>query len=268
MKTKNKVSLVNMTTGIMVVTISIVAIWFIGFVVTSAFDLNVFTRRTSDFLLSFIGFSAVLIFCSAILNISLNIGIIADSRVSAEDNRDVKKLNKNLYLSVLVGIVLFIAFLFLGDFLTRKYEKDKLVDSSDYVIKTYSETFNKIAQGLTDTSRVKNIPESLRFLSNLKSEFPSVDLITSGTYNGQLTFLELTQSDSWKSLKEPLFGNSFYKCTDFDCKYLTDFFTRKTNDNLFWTKESDYKLYYPFDIKGTRFIIVFSKYERNGKIGS
>lgn len=268
MKINTKIRLANLTTWIMLITISIIAIWFIGFVVSNTFDLNVFTQKASTFIYSFIGFSSVLVVCSAILNISINISIIADSKISNAVSSNFKTINKKLYFTILIVISGLIAFLFLGDYLTRKNVKDKLVDSSDYIVKTYSESINKIGPCLIDTAKVAKVPEVLKFLSEQKSEFPKVILISSGKYDGQLTFLEIDHFTSGKTLKEPLFGNSFYKCEDYDCQYLTDFFTGKTKEKFFWTEESDYKLYYPFEMNGVKFILLFTKFQRDGKIGS
>lgn len=268
MKSRNKIKLANLTTWTMVITISVIAIWFIGFVVANTFDLNVFTKRTSDFMFGFIGFAAVLVLCSAILNISLNIGLIADSKVQEIKTEGENLVGKKFYLAFLLGIIALITFLFIGDFLTRKNEENKLVDAADYIVETYSESISKIGPSLTDTSKVGQIPEILKFLSNQKSEFPSVTLLTSGKYDGQLTFLEILHWKSEKSLKEPLFGNSFYKCQDYDCEYLQDLFTGKTTESMFWTEKNDYKLYYPFTENNTKYILLFTKYQRHGKVGS
>lgn len=268
MKSINKIKLASLTTWTMLITILIIAIWFIGFVVANTFDLNVFTKRTSDFMFGFIGFSAVLVLCSAILNISLNIGLIADSKVQEMKTEGSNILGKKFYFASLTGITALITFLFIGDFLTRKNEENKLVDAADYIIETYSESISKIGPSLTDTSKVAQIPEILRFLSNQKTEFPSVTLLTSGKYDGQLTYLEISKSGYEKSLKQPLFGNSFYKCQDYDCEYLKDLFTGKTTKPLFWTKKNNYKLYYPFIENNTKYILLFTKYQRHGKVGS
>jgi hypothetical protein len=95
MKISNKIKLANLTTWTMVITISFIALFFIGFVVTNTFDLNVFTSRTSDFIFSFIGFSSVIVVCSAILNISLNISLIADSKAPEQKDRGQVFVTKN-----------------------------------------------------------------------------------------------------------------------------------------------------------------------------
>ena len=268
MKTTNKIKLANLTTWIMVVTICVIALFFIGFVTTITFDLNVFTGRTSNFIFSFIGFAAVLVTCSAILNISLNIGLIADSKT--QDIKDSgKKIISKFFFVIVIGLVIsLVAFLFIGDFLTRQNEKNKLINEANDIITRYSESINKISVGLSDTSKVKDIPEILKFLSNQKEKFPSVNLITSDKFDGQLTFIEISSWENEESLKKPFYGNSFYKCEIQDCDYLNMFFNGKTTDTHFWTAENDYKLYFPFDKNKKKFILVFTKYERHGKVGS
>ena len=268
MKTSNKIKLANLTTWTMIITISLIAIFFIGFIFTTTFDLNVFDNETSEFIFSFIGFSAVFVICSAILNISLNIGIIADSRIHEIAENQSTILGKKFFLIIGFFIFSIISFLFIGDFLTRKYYKDELVKEANDIMTRYSESINKISVGLVDTSKVNEIPEILNFLSNQKEKFPSVRLITSDKYDGQLTFLEI---NSWKNndeLKTPYYGNSFYKCEIEDCEYLEKVFSTNTTEPLIWTKENDYKLYFPFLKQKKKFVLVFTKYQRNGKIGS
>ena len=159
MKTTNKIKLANLTTWIMVITICVIALFFIGFVTTITFDLNVFTKRTSEFIFSFIGFSAVLVVCSAILNVSLNIGLIADSKTQdIKDNGS--SLIKKKFAFVVVGLVIsLVTLLFIGDHLTRRNEKNILVNEANDIITRYSESINKISIGLSDTSKIKEIPD-------------------------------------------------------------------------------------------------------------
>ena len=79
------------------------------------FDLNVFTERTSTFIFSFIGFAAVLVICSAILNISINISLIADSQIQDISEIGISFISKKFIVTILGIVVAVVAFLFLGD---------------------------------------------------------------------------------------------------------------------------------------------------------
>ncbi|MBK7681873.1 MAG: hypothetical protein IPJ26_05050 [Bacteroidetes bacterium] len=267
MKISNKIKLANLTTWTMVITISFIALFFIGFVVTNTFDLNVFTSRTSDFIFSFIGFSSVIVVCSAILNISLNISLIADSKAQEQKDKGTSFVTKKFLFYTLGLIVIIVSFLFLGDYLTRQNEKNKLVSEANDIISRYQKSIDKISLGL-DTSKIGDIPEILKFLSNQKQEFPTVALITSDNYNGQLTFLAINEYNNKEDLKKPFYNNSFYKCQIHDCDYLNTYFNGQTKNSHFWTEKNDYKLYFPFESKGIKYILLFTKYERSGKFGS
>ena len=141
--------------------------------------------------------------CSAILNISLNIGLIADSRTQDIKYVGQSSITKKFFLIVTGLLISLVTFLFLGDFLTRQHEKNKLVSEANDIITRYSESINKISIGLADTSKVKDIPDILKFLSNQKEKFPSVQLITSDKFDGQLTFLLISSCESEESLKNP-----------------------------------------------------------------
>ncbi len=268
MKTSNKVKLSNLTTWTMVITICFIAIFFIGFIVTTTFDLNVFTNRASDFILSFIGFSSVVVLCSAILNISLNISLIADSKSQDLKHSDTHFITRKFIIYSLGLLALIIAFLFLGDFLTRQNEKNKLVSEANDIITRYKTSLDRISEALSDTVKIRTVPDELKFLSNQKQEFPSISIITCDKFNNQLTFLEITENDSQVDFKKPFYKNSFYRCKTEDCEYLNNFFAGAKKENFFWTEKNDYKLYFPFDFKGKKFILLFTKYVRYGKIGS
>ena len=268
MKIENKIKLANLTTWTMLITIAVIALWFIGFAVATTFNLNVFTNRTSEFILLFIAFAGFLVACSAVLNVSLNISLIADSKIQELRGKGTTLLNQKFYLGGLGLIGAMIAFLFLGDFLTRVHEKNELIKESNDIIARYDKSITDIANALNDTARLKEVPAILDFLSSQKYEFPDVRLITSNQFNGQLTFLAIDPNDEEKKLAKPFFGNSFYKCQKFDCEYLENYFTGKTREQFFWTEDNDYRLYYPFERSKQKFILLFNKYQRGGRLGS
>lgn len=253
----------------MIGTIGLIVLWFIGFIVSVTFDLNVFTSRTSEFFFSIIGFAFVLVTCAAILTISLNISLIADSKV--QDIKDVESksiLNRKFFYISGFIIFLLIGFLFVGDFLSRQNEKIKLENEANELIGTFEESIEDLTLFIQDTSQIQKIPEFLKVLSNQKEEFPTVTLITADKYNGETVFLEINGWASKSSLKEPYYDNSFYKCSMNDCEYLRKLFESQNIESYFWTEKNDYKYYYPVSKNGKKFVLLFTKFQRNGKFGS
>ena len=137
MKTSNKIKLANLTTWIMILTISLIVLFFIGFLIANTFELRVFTRRASDFIAYFVGLSFLAVACSAILNISINISLIADSRIDEFRDSASGLIPRKFYLYGVVVVGLLISFLFVGDFLTRQREKAKLPRQATDVVEKY-----------------------------------------------------------------------------------------------------------------------------------
>ncbi|MCB8964095.1 MAG: hypothetical protein H6536_03520 [Bacteroidales bacterium] len=269
MKPSLKVKISNLTTWIMLGTIALIILWFIGFIVSVTFDLNVFTSRTSEFFFSFIGFAAVLVTCAAILSISLNISLIADSKIQEMKLDSSKTLitKKFIYTSSLV-IAMLIAFLFAGDYLSRQNEKAKLVSEAEDLIARYQKSIEELTLFIQDTAQLGKIPEFLNVLSNQKEEFPTITILTSEKYKDETVFLEISGWTTKESLQKPYYDNSFYKCSMNDCDYLLEVFEKGKTDSFFWTEKNNYRYYYPIEKNGKQMLLLFSKYQRYGKFGS
>jgi preprotein translocase subunit SecE len=270
MKLTTKTKLANITIWVIVVTIVIIALFFFGFLISNTFDLKVFANRTSDFIWTLFGASMVIVICGAFLNISLNIGIIADSKVSeiVDKQTEKSKFNKNFLFTVILILIITGGFLFLGDFLTRQNEKRKLIVECEETLSLYNKSITDITKSLTDTALIGEIPNILKFLCEQKQEFPSIILITSDFYKGQLTYLKITPYMDKSVLKKEMFDFSFYPCDKNDCEYLKEVFETKKTDYYFWSENNNYKLYYPITKGKRKYILLFSKFDRYGKIGS
>lgn len=270
MKLQTKTRLANISIWVIIVTIVIIALFFFGFLISNTFDLKVFANKTSSFIWTLFAASMVIVICGAFLNISLNIGIIADSKVSELSNgqNDKSTFNKKFLYIVFMILIVIGGLLFLGDFLTRQNEKNKLIAECEETLSRYDKSIIDISNALTDTALIGQIPDILKLLGEQKQEFPSIILITCEIYKDQLTYLKITPYMSKSSLKKELYDFSFYPCDKNDCEYLKEVFEKNKTDYNFWSEENNYKLYYPI-IKGEKkFILLFSKVERYGKIGS
>lgn len=270
MKLQTKTRLANISIWVIVVTMVIIALFFFGFLISNTFDLKVFANRTSDFIWTLFGASMVIVICGAFLNISLNIGIIADSKVNDIKNEPAgnSTFTKNFLYVVFLILVVIGGFLFLGDFMTRENEKNKLIAECEETISRYDQSIADISKALTDTALISEIPDILKFLGEQKQEFPSIILITSDYYKEQLTYLKITPYMNKSDLKKEMFGFSFYPCDKNDCDYLKEVFETDKSDYFFWSENNNYKLYYPITKGEKKYILLFSKFDRYGKIGS
>lgn len=270
MKQSLKVKISNLSTWIMISTVGLIVLWFIGFIISNTFNLNVFASKTTEFFISLIGFALVLIICMTFLNISLNISLIAESKIKdlKIDETHNSFFNKRfLYVSSVILIAL-IGFMFIGDYLTRKNEKRIIETEAIDLVERSKQSIDELTILLNDTSTINQVPEILKMLSNQKAKFPTVSIITSDKYKNELIYLEIDRWTSLSTLKKPYFDYSFYKCDKAESDYLRDVFENRFNGSYTISEKNDYKFYYPFENNGRRIVLLFTKYERYGKIGS
>ncbi len=270
MKLKTKIRIANISIWVIVVTIALIALFFFGFLISNTFDLNVFENRTSDFIWILFAASLVIVACGAFLNISLNIGIIAESKINEIPDGQVKNgsFNKKFLIVIFLVLSIIMGFLFLGDFITRQSEKSILINECTETLARYDNSINYISKALTDTSLIGEIPDILKFLEEQKQEFPSIILITSGYYREQLSYLRITPYTSKSDLKKEMFNFSLYPCDKNDCDYLSEVFEKDKSDYYFWSENNNYRLYYPINTGEKKFVLLFSKYNRYGHTGS
>lgn len=267
MKIQAKRNLANLSIYIMMITIGIIIIWFVGFIVSMTFDLSVFTERTSTFFYTLLAASFVIVGCSAFLNISLNISVIADSRSGTEVEPHKIRYRK-IWSVTGIAVVAVVALLFIGDFLSRQEGKRELLTEANGVVTRYSNTIDKIPGMLKDSSQIDKIPSILKILSSQKETFNAVSIITSDFLDGQRIFLEINGYDEFKSLHHKYYDNSFFKGDEKDCAYLERVFSGKTDEPYIWTEKGDYWLFIPVTKAGQTFILYFTKVKRYGQIGS
>jgi hypothetical protein len=249
----------------MLLTILVIALWFIGFLVSNTFGLILFAQKTLVFLWSFLGLSIVLVLCAAILNISLNIGLIAESKWAELTRPEETRLGKKTGVWLLIGLTAFIAFLFAGDYFSRYAEKKRFMESAEYILETYAPSVNNISVGISDTSLAPFIPDALRFLSSQKAEFPRVFAIASKEVKSQRTFIEYNESSRHYIANQT---DQYYKCTNDDCEYLQSVLYGENMEPLYLNKGTEYRLYYPIRKDGVCFILVFTERNSYGSFGS
>ena len=203
MTTELKVKLANLTIVIITLTVVVVFFWFVVQTVSSAFHLNVFAEKTSEFFILLLGAALAIVFSAALLNICLNLSILADARIRELPTQQNATFGKSFFL-ILAGLLLaIIASLFGGDYLSRRQEKDRLISECNDLVSRYQVSVDKIATALKDTSIIDDIPTILEFLSSQKSDYNDIALIVATEFDGQTTFLHMNDNMLSSSLKIP-----------------------------------------------------------------
>ncbi|MDD5066801.1 MAG: hypothetical protein PHF84_07110 [bacterium] len=268
MKTDLKQKIVNLTNWIMLVTVILVGIWFYVFIITMTFKLKVFAENTTEFFFLFISAALSIVLCSVILNIGLNLSIIAESRkLKGAVKKNKFSLKKSLITAGTV-LVLIPCLLFLGNHLSRVKLEHRFISEAEELITRYDRTITKISSYLSSPRDIARIPGLLQFLSEHKAEYPDIQLILPARYDGQQVFLKITRYTPEKDLNKPLFNNTFFACDEAVTKYLSSVFSGKEANTHFFKKNEDVYVFIPVKKGNRNFVLVFSRIQRYGKFGS
>jgi hypothetical protein len=239
-------------------------------VICSGLDINPFRERTTSALLSAlfgsVGLCAALLF----LNVAANLSLIADASVPAEA-RGAKSPLKAWAAGVAAVIALLIAVIAVGQISSERRYLKVVRDQADEVLKQNEGLLQKIGEHLkSDTPKaLMSIPEILKFFANQRRDLPRLTLIYPGSFEGRPTLHALDQNDSWNPALP--FKKDYFQCTkELDCAYLTDFFSGKKAEILthLTRRDDDFSIYLPFEQAGARFVLLFSKRQSYGKLGS
>lgn len=267
MKITTKLQLSKITTLIIIFTTLAILVWLVGFIISVTFKLSVFDADALVFLFAVLAGAFILILCSAILNIVINMSLIAEKNIKKLENNGSEISYKKIALFFGLAVLTIGCFLFLGDFISKNDAKNILIQEAQDIVSRYPNSINVLKKGLSDKNYLKEIPDTLKFLSSVKKEFPYVLLITSDKFNNDTVYLYITQWSSKNDLSLPLYGHAFYECNKKDCEYLSKVFFKNSLQQYFYQADQDFNLYIPFSENGKRFVLLFSKNQRYGKIG-
>ncbi len=165
MKIITKLKISRITSLVMIVTTLGILIWFLGFIISVTFKLQLFDNSTTDFLFSALAGAFVLVACSAILNVSLNISIIAEKNLIVKDNDRINY--KKLIITIILVVLSVFIFMISGNFISRNITKNGIIKEGNDIVSRYSSTVENIKNNLQSEDKLSEIPKDLKFLSKI-----------------------------------------------------------------------------------------------------
>jgi len=253
-----KTKLANLTIGIIAVTVAIVVIWFIILIVSDIFDLNVFVKQTGDIFYIFLFAALTIVTCSAFLNVSLNIGLIAEAKMRESNIEPTSSFSHKYYLGFFGIVIFLVALLFLGDQFSRYREKEYLLSECQGLITHYQKSIDIISAALEDSTGIEEIPAILSFLSCQKEDFDDIAIIIPTKFSGQLTFLRIGKGMNSHSFSQSGFDLPFYPSNERDSEYLGSVFEGNNTKPFVWSERNKHYIYYPVSQNNACYVIHFT----------
>lgn len=290
MKTNSKKSISNFLIAIMLVTVIIIAVWFVGFIISVTFNLNIFQSRTTEFAFALIGAAFGIVASASFLNISLDISIISDIKLAefiqhnvtgdtiderllvelpqhAVIDSSIKRHRKVLPWLITFGAIAFVAvFLLVGDKYSEMSQRRNMGKEGVDLLVRFDSSINKIGNAIGN-KEFEGIPKIIDILSNQKKEFSRISIVYLDKFDGQNIYVNVTTHLDSADIKKDFLNNSFYQPSEEEAEFFSDFFEKNKADRYFWNEGDHYRLYMPVIVDSTKFIVIGSN-QTYGRVGS
>lgn len=291
----NKRKLVKISNSIALIALVLLIYWLFTFISIEVFGFKVFKHNlTVSFYFSILGILALMA-GSLIINIMLNLTIIAEKTVAneADTSKNSSLLSKILFIVFLLSFPLIFALLYGGDYLTSKKKQELLINSAKSIINANPKLADKLVNYSFNKNWIKETSEILDLFEKTDTYFPDVKLIVADNIDESMVFLsfgtyfikhdvslnieEIAGATNSKTTGNSVKNNSVQKVrkkdyirktTNEERDYLYEVFFKNSTKLRFEAKNGNYELFYPFRKNGKTIILYFSDFQRYGKLGS
>lgn len=264
----NSKSVVRLSNVIGITSIILLVYWVFVFISITVFGLKVFRENlTETFYLSVVGILA-LIFGALITNVMFNL-----TRIAEKHNQDTinstKKTSKKLGLVFGLSFPLIFLLLFGGDYLTSSKKEKILISSAKSIVENDVEKSNKLVNYSFNKKWIIQTRDILELYSKTDTNFPSISLIVADSIDQSNVYLEFRHyANSIDTNSLPAKKDFIHQTTEEERDYLKSVFSKNSNEIRFNANNGNYQLFFPYFKNGKKIVLLFSDYQRYGKIGS
>jgi hypothetical protein len=271
MQLGTKAQIAKTTLSLLTLVTSLFLLGVLVLVLCVGLQIDPFRETTASFLtavfVGLIGVAAVLV----LLNVATNISLIADAKISELKIEPKRGALKKWTVTFLVVATALVCLIFAGTYLSKERYLGVVRSQADGVLKSNNslleETSRLLASGKPDD--YKRIIEVRNFLWHQRSDLPELTMIYSGKFADKLALYKVEDS-GWDEQKG-VYTPTYFECAqNLDCDYLTRFFSGEKVDVLqkYTIRNDQFYIYIPFTGKNARFVLLFSRQNSYGKIGS
>jgi hypothetical protein len=253
----------------------VAGLFFLGvlvLVLCAGLEINPFRETTTSFLLAIFaglaGTAAVLV----LLNVASNMSLIADAKISELQIQPIRRPLRKWLLAFGLAAVTLVVLIFAGTFLSKERFLGVVRIQADEVLHANESLLEEISQRLMSSKPddFKRIAEIRTFLQNQRSGLPELSVIYAAQFGEKQTFYKVNPYFS-ESQESATYVPTYFPCTqNVDCDYLKMFFSGGKVEVLqkYSLRGDDFYIYVPFIGKEKRFVLLFERTNRYGKLGS
>lgn len=261
-------TLVRWSNRLSLITLFLLIYWIFIFIISAVFEFKVVRENlTEAFGFSILGLLALLL-GSMIMNIMLNLTRIAGAveKQSSIRSSDTKRPRKVLLALFLFSFPLLFGLLYWGDVRSSAIREKKLINAAETLIDQREELINGLANYRFDSTYVHQSTSTLRLLSQLDENFPSIAVLIPDTVQRQPVILRFGQRGHWRKTSRKI--DYIFATSTMERSYLDSALEGKDKKPLFSASDGSYELYYPVHLDSGPMILYLTDHRRYGKLGS
>jgi hypothetical protein len=271
-KTETKVQIANVTLFLLTFVTSLFLMGLLVLVICTGLQINPFRETTTSMLFAafagLIGAAGILV----LLNVAMNISLIADARIAELAIAPKGTALRRWFIGFLAVAAALVCLIFVGEYYSKEKYLGVVRAQADEVLKENDGLLQEIGALLASgrPEDYKRIIDIRDFLQKQRSGLPNLRVIYSGEFGDKLAFYELAYY-SVNSMGKNIYNPAFFSCTpNFDCDYLRRFFSGEKVEILqkYTIRNDQFYIYIPFVSSNARFILLFSRSNSYGKLGS
>lgn len=272
MQVDTKVRIAKVTLSTLTAVVALFLLGLLVIVLCAGLEINPFRETTTSLLLAafagLIGLAVVLV----LLNVAVNISLIADARIPELRTESKGGWAKQWLIGYFAIAVVLVGIVLGGTYLSKNRYLNVVETQADEVLKNnrnlLDETSRLLASGKTEDYR--RVVEIHNFLEGQRSDLPRLTLIYPGKFADKLALYQINSYLSYDP-KTDAYTPVYFPCTkNIDCDYLEKFFSGGNVEVLrkYTIRDDQFYIYIPFIGKESRFVLLFDRTNRYGKLGS
>lgn len=264
----NPRNLVKLSNAVGTISIILLVYWVFVFISIEVFGLKVFIENiTETFYMSILGILALMT-GALIINIMFNLTRIAEKH-NHDDQAAASSHQKALRWLFLLSFPVIFGLLFGGDYLTSKKKERLLNQASKSIIEDNAEKTKILLDYKFNELWISRTEDVLDIMSKTDKNFPNVMVIVADSIDKTKVLLGFREFyGNLNDTIQPVKKNYILETTKAERDYLWEVFGAGNQEIRFSAHDGNYELYYPYFKGNRKIVLLFSDYQRYGKIGS
>ena len=265
MKTEFKILLRSISSYVMIFSGAMILLWFVFIIITSIWDLNIFTGSSMDLLLFIIFLGLVVIAVAAVINISLSIDLIAEVKIKELNlpNKvaDIGGRIIGLALGV-VGVLVMVAWI--GNSIVRNINLKEFQSITKEVVEANRGSLEKVFDYLADSAQILNTRNVITTVNRSSKEISRTDVILQKEVQGKENFLTFSAGSDSAHLVNRRFENFVIIPSRQEKKLIVSMLTgEERNAQVLQSDDGIMIGYCPISFNGETMVVKLSAWSKN-----